>query len=118
MATPKRYIHDRLVLLLLTISAFITALTIGLIIWHLSNARNEGYITQYRPNLGLSAFQKGSRLDIASFGLFSIFILVFHLFLSLKIYPHRRNFAIAVLCVGMLLIILSLVISNALLINT
>jgi hypothetical protein len=115
MTNQKRYIHDRLVLLILTISIFVTALTIGLIVWNISSARNEGYIIQYRPNLGLSAFKKGSRLDIASFGLFSVLVLIFHFFLSMKVYSHRRNFSIFVLGTGLLLIVLSLVISNALL---
>lgn len=113
--TPKRYFHDRLVLLLLTASFFLAILNGILIAWNLSGGRNEGYIVQYRPNLGLNTFKKGDSLEIVSFGIFALIVLVFHLFLSIKIYSHRRSFAVIVLGAGLLLIVLSFVITNSLL---
>lgn len=115
MHTPKKYFHDRLVLLLLTSLIFFTALTIILIVLNTGGERNEGYIVQYRPTLGLQAFEKGSVLNILSFAVFAGFISVFHTYLSIKTYLIRRNLSVAILALGLLLVILALVISNSLL---
>lgn len=116
MHTPKRYIHDRLVLLLLTANAFFAVLTTVLILLKLDGSRTEGYIVQFRPSLGLSAYFKGDNVGILSFAVFALLVLVFHTLLSIRIYGIRRHFAIVILGMGLLLILLSLVISNALLI--
>lgn len=115
MVSQKRYLHDRIVLLLLTANGFFAILTTVLVLLKLDSSRAEGYIVQFRPSLGLSAYYKGDSLDIVSFAVFSLFVLVFHTVLSRKIYDSRRHFAIVVLSLGLLLIILSLIISNALL---
>lgn len=115
MATPKRYIHDRLVLLLLTANTFFAVLTTVLVLLRLDSSRNQGYIIGYRPTLGLSAYYKGDSVGLLSFAVFSMLVLVFHTVLSARVYPLRRHFAVTILALGLLLILLSLVISNALL---
>ncbi|HUP26345.1 MAG TPA: hypothetical protein VM124_01705 [Candidatus Limnocylindrales bacterium] len=115
MATPKRYIHDRLVLLLLTANTFFAILTSVLILLKLDSARTEAYIIQYRPSLGLSRYFRGNSLGILSFAVFSLLVLVFHTILSARVYPVRRHLAITILAMGLLLIILSLIISYSLL---
>ncbi len=115
MHTPQRYIHDRLVLLLLTANTFFAVLTSVLILLKLDSSRSSGYIVQFRPSLGLSAYYKGDSAGILSFAAFSLFVLVFHTILSIRVYGIRRQFAIVILGMGLLLILLSLVISNALL---
>ena len=115
MVTPNRYIHDRLVLLLLTANAFFAVLTAVLILLKLDGARSEGYIVQFRPSLGLSAYYKGDSVGILSFAVFSFLVLALHTYLSLRLYNVRRHFAIVILAMGLLLILLSLVVSNALL---
>lgn len=115
MQTPKRYLHDRIVLLLLTANGFFAILTTVLVLLKLESSRTEGYIVQFRPSLGLSAYYKGDSLDIISFAVFALFALVFHTILSMRVYEIRRHLAIVVLAMGLLLILLALVISNALL---
>ncbi len=115
MHTPQRYIHDRLVLLLLTANTFFAVLTTVLILLKLDSSRSSGYIVGFRPSLGLSAYYKGDSTGILSFAVFSLLVLVFHTILSIRVYGVRRNFAIVILGMGLLLILLSLVISNALL---
>lgn len=115
MHPSKRYIHDRLVLLLISASAFIAILTVLTVVWQLGSVRSEGYITQYRPSLGLSAFKKGTSLEIIAFPIFAGLVFLFHLILSIKTYHIRRHFAVAVLGMGLLLITLSLIISFSLL---
>jgi len=115
MHTPKRYIHDRLILLLLTANTFFTILTTVIILLRYGGSRNEGFIVQYRPSLGLSRYFRGDKFEILSFALFSIIILVIHTLLSIKVYHIRRQFSVVVLGMGLLLILLSLVISYSLL---
>jgi hypothetical protein len=115
MATPKRYIHDRLVLLLLTANTFFAVLTSVMILLRLDSTRSQGYIVGYRPTLGLSAYYKGDSLGLLSFAAFSMLVLIFHTVLSIRVYPVRRHFAVTILALGLLLILLALVISNALL---
>lgn len=115
MATSKRYIHDRLVLLLLTANTFFAIATTVMIVLRLDSSRSQGYIIGYRPTLGLSAYYKGDSLGLLSFAVFSMLVLAFHAYLSIRVYPLRRQFAIAILALGFVLIILSLIISNALL---
>lgn len=81
----------------------------------LDGSRSQGYIVGYRPSLGLSAYYKGDSLGLLSFALFALLVLIFHTVLSVRVYSVRRHFAIAILGLGLLLILLSLVISNALL---
>ena len=115
MATPKRYIHDRLVLLLLSANVFFAILTSIFVLLKLDGSRADGYIVQFRPSLGLSGYIKGDTTGMISFIVFVLFIFVFHTVLSSRVYPVRRHFAIVILGMGLMLIIMSLVISNALL---
>ena len=115
MHPSKRYIHDRLVLLLISASAFIAILTVLTVIWQLGSVRSEGYITQYRPSLGLSAFKKGTSLEIIAFPIFAGLVFLFHLHLSIETYRNRRYLAVAVLGLGLFLIVLWLISSVSLL---
>lgn len=115
MHTPKRYIHDRVVLLLLTANTFFAVLTTVLILLKLDGSRADGYIVQFRPSLGLSAYYKGDSTGILAFAVFALLVMVVHTVLSIRMYGTRRNFSIVVLGMGLLLILLALVISNALL---
>ena len=117
MRTPKKYIHDRLVLLLLTANTFFALLTSILIVLRLDGDRSEAYLTQFRPSLGLSGFYYGDSVGILSFVVFVMFVMVFHTILSIKVYNIRRLFSVVVLGMGLLLILLTLVISNALLLQ-
>ena len=115
MHPSKRFIHDRLVLLLISVSAFFVLLTAVSVIWQIGSVRSQGFITQYRPSLGLSAFQKGDSLEIIAFPIFAALVFLFHLVLSIKTYHIRRYFSVAVLGMGLLLIVLALIISFSLL---
>lgn len=115
MHIPKNYFHDRTVLLLLSINTFLTLLSAVLILLNIDFNRPDGYFVQYRANLGLSAYKAGSSFVILSFIAFALIVWVFHTLVSLKMYNHRRSFSIATLGMGMLLLIITLIVSNALL---
>ena len=115
MATPKKYFQDHLILLLLSINAFLAFSGIVLILARLSAGHGSSYIVQYRSSLGINAFKNGSVSDLLSFILFVLLVLAVHTVLSLRTYDVNRHMAIAILSIGILLLSLSMIISNALL---
>lgn len=115
MATPKKYFHDHLVLLLLSINAFLAIAGSIFILVRLSTSHGTGYIVQYRSSLGINAFKTGSVVELLSFAVFALLVLVIHTSLSLRVYKIHRQPAIAVLALGILLLVLAIIISNALL---
>jgi hypothetical protein len=116
MATPKKYFHDHFVLLLLGINIFLAFADSIYILVRLSTSHGNSYIVQYRPSLGISAYQAGSVLELLSFVGFALIVLVTHIGLSLRAYKIHRQLAIAILCLGILLLLLTIIISNALLV--
>lgn len=116
MELPKKYLHDRLVLLLITVNAFLAAVTSVLILLRLDGSRADGYFIQYRENLGLNAYKVGSTAGLLSFIVFAVFVLVFHTWISVRSYQQRRDVSIVVLAMATLLLALTLIVSNALLV--
>ena len=57
MAATKKYFHDHLVLLLLSVNAFLAIAGSVFIVLRLSTSHGTGYIVQYRANLGIDAFR-------------------------------------------------------------
>jgi hypothetical protein len=115
MAIPKKYFHDRLILLLLSINTFLVILIWPLVLLKLGGGRQGSYIVQYRSNLGVSAFQTGSVWDLLAFLAFAVLVYVIHFVMSVKAYRVRQKLAVAILALGLLLEILTLIVSNALL---
>jgi len=105
-----------MVLLLLTTNTFVTLLASILILLRLDGGRTDGYIVQYRANLGLSAFKTGDASTLISFIVFAGLVLLFHTLMSIKVYHVRRHFSVSVLAMGLLLLVLVLIVSNALLV--
>jgi hypothetical protein len=116
MAIPKEYFHDRAVLLLLTASGFLAALGSLLVLLKFDPGRNEGYITQYRANLGISGYKTGSSTDLMAFIAFLGLILIINIILSIRVYNIHRQFSIVILGMSVLLMILAIIVSNALLV--
>lgn len=116
MHIPKNYFHDRMVLLLLSINTFLAIIGSLLILLRLDVGRPEGYIVQYRSDLGLSAFKSGGVSTFISFIIFIALTLVFHTILSMRVYNIRRQLALSVLAMGLMLLLLAIIVSNALLV--
>jgi hypothetical protein len=115
-SNPQKFFHDRLVLLMVSISTFLTLLGSILILLKVDSGRNEGYIVEYRQNLGISAFKTGEATGVVAFVLFMLVILVMHTSLSYKVYKLHRQLSVTVLGLGIVLLTLAIIISNALLV--
>lgn len=115
MAIPKKFFNDHLILLLLSINVFLTFSVIIFVLLKLGTGHGSGYIVQYRPSLGVGAFQTGSIRELFGFVGFAMLVLTTHTILSMRVYLVRRQLAIATLSLGILLLLLTIIISNALL---
>lgn len=116
MHIPKKYIHDRTIVLFLSINMFLALIGSALVLFQLDGAGSDVYIVQYRANLGLSAFKRGGPEPLLGFAVFGLFILAIHTVLSIRIYSVRRQLAVTILALGTLLLCMSIIVSNALLI--
>lgn len=115
MAPTKKYFHDHLVLLLLSINAFLAIAGSIFILVRLNASHGTSYIVQYRPSLGADAFQTGSVLDLVSFIGFAAVVLAIHGILSYRAYPIHRQLALTILSLGILLLALVVIVGNSLL---
>jgi hypothetical protein len=115
MTAAKSYFQDRLVLLLLSVNAFLALLATLLILFRVGSAGGSGFIVQYRANLGISAFKTGSELNLLAFIFYALIVLVTNAVLSWRSYHIRRQLALVILALGMVLLLLCIIVSNALL---
>ena len=116
MSISKKYFQDHLVLLLLSVNAFLAAAGGILILVRLSTSHGTGYIVQYRSNPAINDFKTGSIVELLSFVGFAALIMVVNTMLSLSAYKIHRQLAIFILSLGILLLLLTIIISNALLV--
>lgn len=116
MHTPKNYLHDRLVLLLLSIAAFLTVAGSIFILLRIDSSKSEGYIVQYRANLGISAFKAGRSIDLLAFIVFLFITFGVHTVLSVRSYRPNRHISLVILALGILLLLMAIIASNALLV--
>jgi hypothetical protein len=117
MHIPKKYLHDKSVLLLVSVNAFLAFLVVVVVLLKAGIGQDvDGYIVEYRANLGrLNAFQKGNVLAIFSFIVFALLTLVINVFLSIRTYSLRRALSLSILGLGALVLLLTVIVSNALL---
>lgn len=116
MSSEQKYFHDRIVLVLLTVFAFLVVIGSLLILLRLDGGRNEGYIVQYRSNLGVSPFKSGRAGEIVAFIPFMLIVLIVSVILSMRMHKINAKYASIILGLGVLLVILSMIVSNALLV--
>lgn len=114
---PQKYFHDKLVLLLLSANVFLAFLCAALIFLRLNIGQGaEGYIVEYRSNLGISAFRVGGVVGLISFAGFAVLLAVVNVALSVRTYRIRRELSLSVLAAGILLLLFAVIVSNALIV--
>jgi|SRR5665213_215882 len=119
MAASKQYFHDHLVMLLLSINAFLAVGGSIFILLSLSTVHSNSYIIQCRDCSNLAAvsrFTNGNVVGLLSFVVFAGLVLAAHSVLSFRAYKIHRQLAIAILSLGLLLLLLTIIVSNALLV--
>lgn len=114
MLSTNKFFHDRLVLLLLSVNTFLVVLTTLSILFRLQGAGN-GYIVQYRAQLGIGAYKSGSVSQLLAFIAFAVLVLAVHAILSQRTYRLKRELSVLILGLGTLLLVIGFIVSNALL---
>lgn len=119
MATTRKYFHDHLVLLLLSIEVFLALFAVIFVPLRLTSSHSNGYIVQCRDcsnQAALNRFMTGNITGLLSFIVFALIVLAIHVSLSMRTYRIHRQLSIAILSLGVLLLILTIIVSNALLV--
>lgn len=119
MATPKKFIRDHYILLLLTINVFLSIAVLIFVLVRLSDVHSTSYIVQCRNCSDPTATNKylvGGVGSILSFIAFSVVVLIINFALSYKAYTIHRQLSVAILGLGILLQVLTLTVSNSLLV--
>jgi hypothetical protein len=117
MPIPKKYLHDKLILLLVSLNLFLAFLCSMLVLLRLGSGQGgDGYIVQYRANLGISAFKTGSVTAMVGFIGFVVLVAALNILLSVRAYHLRRELSLTLLGLGALLLLLAIIVSNALLV--
>lgn len=114
MTIPSKYFHNRSILLLLIINAILLLVGTVLILFRLDSGTATNYIIEYRANYGIGEYKRGFALDVAGFVLFLILNFAICVFLSLRTFPIRKNIAIIILSICSLTNLLTIIVSNAL----
>jgi hypothetical protein len=114
MEAPKKYLHDRAVLLLLTLAAILLVIGVSLVLMRFDPSRNPTTTIAYRPSVTGTQYQSGKPLDIYLMAVFMIFTTAAALLLSVRTYEIRRFLSVFILASTIFLLIVSIIVSNAL----
>ena len=114
MDVSKKYLHDRFVLILITIMSALVVVGISLTFLRFDISKNPTTIVAYRTNLSGSSYISGKPIDIYAMAGFMALIAVAAVFLSLRTYHIRRYLAIFLLASAIFLLVLAIIVTNAL----
>jgi hypothetical protein len=120
MTTQKKYLYDKVILLLLSVLLFLTVLITLSVIFRIGSGQGiSDYYIEYRQGPSHSAqgdfTSVGNVWAIMNFLWFAAIVLLVSVVLSVKIYKIKREVSIVILGLGVLLTLLACIVSNVLL---
>jgi hypothetical protein len=110
----NKYLHDRLVLLFITVISVLVVVGVSLVLLRFDVSRNPTTIVAYRPNVSGTQYISGKPIDIYSIALFMILISAGSVLLSSRIYEVKRPAALFLLGSTVFLLLLSMIVANSL----
>jgi hypothetical protein len=114
MEIPKRFLHDKLVLLLLTLISILTVVGVSLVLIRFDATRNPTTTIAYRPNITGSQYQSGKPLDIYTLAIFMLMVALASVILGTRTYYLRRSISVFILGSGTFLLLMAIIVSNSL----
>lgn len=115
MLVPKKYLHDRTVLTLLSVSLALVVLTVLDIALRLTQTTGD-FITQCRNcQETIPTFTRGSLIDILAFVVFAVLAMGASLVMSARTYRIHRQLSVIVILLGIILLLFNLRVVDALL---
>src|SRR5581483_5047949 len=97
MEIPKKFLHDRLVLLLITLMTVLVVVGVSIVLLRFDVSRNPTTVVAYRPNVSGTQYLSGKPIDIYSMAIFMVFTSVVAVALAARIYAVKRPAAMFVL---------------------
>ena len=114
MEIPKKFFHDRTVLLLITLMAILVVIGVSVVLLRFDVSRNPTTIVAYRPNITGTQYISGKPIDIYSLAVFMIMASVAAVLISSRVYNAKRYAALFMLSSTIFLLILSTIVANSL----
>lgn len=114
MEFSKKFLHDRAILILVTLVCVLVVVGISLVLLTFDVSKNPTTIVAYRQNITGSSYQSGKPIDIYSMAVFMLLTAAGAILLSARTYLARRSAALFVLSSGAFLLGLSIIVSRAL----
>lgn len=120
MSSNKKFFYDKLVLSILSALIFVAIATIISIVLRLGSGQGiSEYYTEYRQGPSHSIrgdfSPTGNVWSMLQFVWFSLLVVVVTAVLSFKTYRIKREIAVVILSLGVLLVLLAMIVSNVLL---
>lgn len=114
MEIPRKFLQDRLVLLLITVMAILVVIGVSVVLLRFDVSRNPTTIVAYRPNVTGTQYLSGKPIDIYSLAVFMLMTSAAAIVISSRIYVAKRPAAVFVLSSTIFLLILSTIVANSL----
>jgi heme/copper-type cytochrome/quinol oxidase subunit 2 len=111
MEIPKKFLHDRAVLLLITLISLVVVIGVSVVLLRFDASKNPTTTVAYRPSIVGSQYQSGKPIDIYSMAVYMVITAVLGVFLSARIYKIRHYLSIFLLSSTALLLILAIRVS-------
>lgn len=114
MDSTRKFLHDRIILLLATLIAVLLAIGILSVLIRFDISKNPTTIVAWRPNISGSSYQSGKPIDIYSLAIFMAVIGLGGTFLAYRSYALRRFISVFILASSCFLLLVSVIVANAL----
>jgi hypothetical protein len=114
MEIPKKFLHDRVILLMLTAIAVLVVIGVSVVLLRFDVSRNPTTIVAYRPNVSGTQYLSGKPIDIYSLAFFMILTSVAAIAISSRVYVVKKPAAMFLLGSTVFLLVLSMIVANSL----
>lgn len=114
MDFAKKFLHDRLVLVFITLLSVLLVIGVASVLLRFDVSKNPTTIVAYRPNISGASYVSGKPIDIYSLALFMILTSVGAVVLSARVYDLQRYLAVFILVSSTFLMVLALIVANSL----
>lgn len=114
MELSKKYLHDRLVLLLITLMAVLLVIGVSVVLLRFDVSKNPTTTIAYRPSISGSSYVSGKPIDIYSLAFFMVLTAAGSVLISARIYAVRRSLALFLLAGAVFLLVLATIVANSL----
>lgn len=112
MKIPKNYLHNKVILALLGANGALFLLAVANVLLNVDTQLNSVSIVSYRSNRAIQI--SGSTGQLYEFAFFAVIVTALMVFLSVKLYSHRKHLATSLLGLNIVSLVLCMVVFNAL----